>query len=506
MPFCIYSKNYKNYSSLSSKDKLNIIKNNIFGVDLDEKAVAIAELNIYLKLLVQKGQASVKAPIELLPELKNNVKVGDSLIDDVNIAQEKAFKWDEKYSDIIKLDENGKLKEGCGFDIILGNPPYILLQNTDYSNRLDFFVSKYSVAQYKVDTYHLFFERAINLLHNNGYVGFITPNTFWKNKFTMKLRELIFKTCAIRTVVLIPENVFPAASVDTSIVILQKTKNPSKNIIDMIRIKDDFRKEINSNPVVVKIKQSDILETQDFALDISLDISKTALLSKFETGYKLGDIANAYFGIQTFDRTKFVKDTKQDENWKPTIDGSNVLRYLMLPSKEFILFKKDAIKSGGKESIYESLRIVTRQIGKYPIFCLVPSGTYALNTTYNITLNKQEIDIRFILGILNSKANRAYWIFKFTDYKATFPKIKKAPLLAMPIPQASQAEVANLIAFVEKMITLNKELYLNGDKNTNKVQELKDEINQIDDKIDVLVYHLYKLTPDEQKIIEDNLD
>ena len=83
--------------------KLEILKNNVFGVDLDRQAVEIAQLNLLLKI-AEKGQR--------LPLLRQNIKCGNSLIDDPTIVGQKAFKWEEEFPEITK--------EG-GFDVVIGN-------------------------------------------------------------------------------------------------------------------------------------------------------------------------------------------------------------------------------------------------------------------------------------------------------------------------------------------------------------------------------------------------
>ena len=107
-------KNDKNYaqSQLDLKTgaiftkKAKILQNNIFGVDLDKQAVEIAQLNLLLKI-AEKGHR--------LPFLEQNIKCGNSLIDDEKTAGDKAFKWEEEFKEI--------MKEG-GFDVVIGNPPY----------------------------------------------------------------------------------------------------------------------------------------------------------------------------------------------------------------------------------------------------------------------------------------------------------------------------------------------------------------------------------------------
>ena len=87
------------------KTKSRILQNNIFGVDLDKQAIEIAQLNLLLKI-AEKGHR--------LPILEQNIRLGNSIISDETIAGSKAFRWEEKFEEIMKV----------GFDIVIGNPPY----------------------------------------------------------------------------------------------------------------------------------------------------------------------------------------------------------------------------------------------------------------------------------------------------------------------------------------------------------------------------------------------
>ena len=100
---------YKNYPF---NRRIKSLQNNIFGVDLDDKAVEIAQLNLLLRTLVERQK---------LPDISSNIKSGNSLIDDAKIAKDKAFIWEEEFQIHSNNDK---------FDVIIGNPPYDVV----YSN------------------------------------------------------------------------------------------------------------------------------------------------------------------------------------------------------------------------------------------------------------------------------------------------------------------------------------------------------------------------------------
>ena len=103
---------FYNDNRLNLSQKATILQNCIYGVDLDEKAVELAQLNLLLKLLEEESKTAHK---HLLPNLRENIKCGNSLIDDPKVAGDKAFNWHAQFPDVFR---NG------GFDVVVGNPPY----------------------------------------------------------------------------------------------------------------------------------------------------------------------------------------------------------------------------------------------------------------------------------------------------------------------------------------------------------------------------------------------
>ena len=87
--------------------KKSILENNLYGVDINEESVEIAKLSLWLRT-AEKGRK--------LSDLNHNIKCGNSLIDDPEIAGEKAFDWKKEFPEIMKAG---------GFDVVIGNPPYV---------------------------------------------------------------------------------------------------------------------------------------------------------------------------------------------------------------------------------------------------------------------------------------------------------------------------------------------------------------------------------------------
>jgi len=173
-----------------SKNAYSILTKNLHGVDLDPKAVEIAELNLLLKAVTRRG---------LLPPLSENIKCGNSLISGTEEELEKYFgkHWEEKRPFNWEQEFPEVMKEG-GFDVVIGNPPY----GAELEEYTEFIKEKYRTNIGKINSYRLFIERAISLVKNNGFIGFIVPNTWLSDNDSALLRkEMLTKVRILKIVV-----------------------------------------------------------------------------------------------------------------------------------------------------------------------------------------------------------------------------------------------------------------------------------------------------------------
>jgi len=371
-----------------------------------------------------------------------------------------------------------------GFDVVIGNPPYILLQNIQgISNQTIDKYKKFVSAQYKTDLYHLFIEKGILLLSKRGSISFITPNTFIKNKYNNKLREFICVNSSILSIVLFYSQVFENVSVDNLIFVFSKNKKGSLSRIY------EIKKSINDISVPIRFFDSKKIIKPEYIFNFDLDEKKERFLKKIHLDTKpLSFYGRSYFGIQTHDRETYVSEMKIDNNWMPVIDGGNVFRYNLKKNTEFVCYIKDAIKSGGNDEVYKKNRIVIRQVGKFPEGTICSPGIFTLNTIYNIFLNDNcEIDLKFLLALINSKVLRCYWILTNYDNKETFPKIKKDSIESIPIKKTNINEQKRFTKIVD--IIMNK-------------KKLGQDTTDLEKQIDAMVYELYGLTEEEIRIVE----
>ncbi|MBE2228622.1 MAG: Eco57I restriction-modification methylase domain-containing protein [Ignavibacteria bacterium] len=238
---------------LTLKAKQSLVINNIFGVDINSYAVEVTKFSLYLKLLENEKASSIENFIskygeKVLPSLENNIKSGNSLIDykyfefnpgvfanDELLFKIKPFSWEIEFP---------FLNETKGFDAIIGNPPYVRIQNMVrflgdeikyYQDR----VSEYSVAQTdSFDKYYLFIQKAINLLNKTGILGYIVPNKFFILKGGKVLRSFIVSNSSIFKIIHFGiTQVFPNRSTYTAVIILDKENREN---FDFARISKIF--------------------------------------------------------------------------------------------------------------------------------------------------------------------------------------------------------------------------------------------------------------------------
>ena len=316
--------------------KLSILKDNIFGVDLDKQAVDIAQLNLLLKVAEKKRR---------LPILQQNIKNGNSLIDDPNLAGDKAFKWDEEFADIMS---NG------GFDVIVGNPPYVDIKRLD-PKIVKYLFSSYTTVENRMNLYSTFVERALNLLKNGGYFGFIIPNSILYNESYQKIRTLLLNQTILTKIIRLPDDVFDGVKIETIILIYKKSKERSKSKECEVYLypRDAKINSINEDncPNIIQYNQND-WQFENHNINISANKMSKTILEKIEESStkSLIDICDFSLGLTPYDKYKghsqqqinnriFHSDTKKNETFKPLLSGENIIRYgIFWDKKEHISY------------------------------------------------------------------------------------------------------------------------------------------------------------------------
>jgi type I restriction-modification system DNA methylase subunit len=197
--------------------RMEILSANLYGVDLDAQAVEIARLNLLLKAVNRRG---------LLPPL-DAIRQGNSLIGGAPADLEAAFgpAWRDKHPFNWAEEFPAVMAQG-GFDVIVGNPPYIRIQTLPKDDAA-WYGDAYQAASGNYDIYVLFVERALQLLRPGGVMGFILPNKFFQASYGQQLRALLSEQKAVWQVVDFGDaQVFEDATTYTCLLFLRKAPNP----------------------------------------------------------------------------------------------------------------------------------------------------------------------------------------------------------------------------------------------------------------------------------------
>jgi hypothetical protein len=324
----------------------SILQNNIYGVDINPESVEITKLSLWLKT-ANKGQKLVI--------LKDNIKCGNSLIDDPLVAGKSTFKWEEEFKEIM---DNG------GFDVVIGNPPYLRLQGlrTNFKKETDYYENEYISATGRFDIYVLFIEKSFKLISNNGKVGFILPHKFMVSDFGVGTRKLLSDLKGVESIVSFgSEMVFSDASTYTCILIL------SKNNLEF-KYKEIRPHDINLPFEFEQIKTSS-LSSEKWSLQSGTNANLIDKIKNQE--FKISDLfKNISQGIVSvgddiFIMKGLIKDGKflgysertnseirlEKDIMKPILKGDDVKKYSSLSADYYIIYPH--YNSDGKTKPYE---------------------------------------------------------------------------------------------------------------------------------------------------------
>ena len=230
----------------SPEFRSQLLSSCIYGVDIDMQAVEVTVMSLYLKMLEEQLPPHWQREFlrhKLLPSLDNNINCGNSLISQTDFDRY----WETKHSTLFGFDDDTRfrinafdwtsetrgfgriLTDGKGFDCIIGNPPYIRVQELKKwePEECEFYKATYkSAAKGNYDIYVVFIEKALQLLNSKGLMGYICPHKFWQAKYGEGIREIIVKGKYLKSIIdFTDQQVFKGATTYTAIHTFSQTQN-----------------------------------------------------------------------------------------------------------------------------------------------------------------------------------------------------------------------------------------------------------------------------------------
>ncbi|MFY8186338.1 MAG: DUF7149 domain-containing protein [Flavobacterium sp.] len=396
-----------------------------------------------------------------------------------NKIYENAFEWRFEFPEV--LNDAGDF---VGFDVVIGNPPYLLVFDEMIKNYL---TNNFDTGKQNYDLYVIFIIQANRILKTNGNFSFITPNTFLKGLTFVNLRNYIINNFQINEIVDFGnELIFEDANVFCSILNGSKTK----------QTKDWILKSSTEHLKGVVDKC-----TNEFIVLSDL-VRKLARLEKLEQYFLVKDVGFNYWSEgrgkvrgESIGSRVFYKGQKANDLDLPYIKGTNIEKFNISEPTNFLKhdwkkylnendtfrFSEDLLKSNEK--------IVYRQTSNKIIASLDIKQNYC-DKTVHIIVNKNdnEIPLKYALGLLNS--NMIDYFFKsFKEEEGrAFAQVKTVDIKSLPfVYDKTQGKV--IIEKVDQILSLKKE---NPDSDTSVLER----------EIDLMVYGLYGLTEEEIEIVE----
>jgi len=509
----------------------SILENNIYGVDINEESVEIAKLSMWLRT-AQKGRQ--------LSNLSNNIKCGNSLIDDITVAGDKAFNWENEFPQVFAKG---------GFDVVIGNPPYVRKQGLmeHYPEMCVYYESKYVSATANYDLYALFMEASYRLINNKGIVSFILPHKFLVSDFGEGIRTFFKENTAVENLVHFgSELVFKDAATYTCIVDLTKTSKEKVNFkkVNLENLSRPFVWDTMSysnlsgdNWDLQSQKVFDVIEklkTQPHTVD--------DVFSKVFVGMQTS--LDAVYVFEVIDKGDYIEgyNSKYDYHFeiekeliKPVLGGRDVFKYNLNPNPKSVLFpyEKDGtpvseeyiknnlpktysylkhfeaeirgrekgkmdIKEGWFLYIYQKNhekfpfpKIMTREISLGCNMTYDQNGEYYHNTkVYSFVKNQKfDVDEKHYLGILNSKV---MWFFlknTGSEYGGGYYVFKTNYLKPFPLPEISENSDL-MIDNVNQILSSNKNLQEVSSKFQRTLQRKFEVLEKLPKKLE----NWYELT------------
>ena len=392
---------------------------------------------------------------------------------------ENAFEWRFEFPEV--LNDDGDF---VGFDVVIGNLKNVQLSKTDditenYKNHL---LTTYETSGGRLNTFIFFIHLSNKILHPKGILNFIIPNTILSQEYYSFTRDFLINKVELTEIVNFPILPFEDAVVETVLIQFLNSKQGNATV----SIKELSKESIKP---VSQLSKEVINRDNKFSFVYTLNPIIEKVFWKEHLTF--GSICEVNQGIALKgDKSLSLKDNKENENCFKLLDGRNINKYSINWGGVYIDYDLDKIHSCKRKDIFESSeKLMFRRVSSTLIFTYDDSKHFALNTL--VIVNKIDSskgpNLKFILGLMNSKLMNYVYSNKFKSTKTVFSEIQARSIKELPIPVIS-LEIENKISNISAQII--------------ELKKANTETNDLEAQIDALVYQLYDLTEEEIKIVE----
>jgi len=547
-------KQVKDYELKKGLDKIIQSIKNDFRTEIpkysDSRVLKIQKLSAELFLLTgptnlfqdamavygKNGKENKEKELEKIHKIEAEINKLSQELDEIknNIIFKNAFEWRFEFPEV--LDDYGNF---IGFDIVIGNPPYIQLQKDggQLSKALERF--NYKTFNRLGDIYMIFYEKGLQLLKERGFLTLITSSQWMKAGYGISLRSFLLEFNNLNLLALGP-NIFENATVDTNILVLQKAGNEGILKGSIIKSTEEFNEYSFEYHQMPYINENSWTILNPIKKSISERITSNGIkLIEWDIKMFRGILTglNEAFIINESKKDEIVNsDKKSKEIIKPIFRGREIEKYYTkwegdylistFPAlkinisdypgvknylqsfgkrieqigEEYIEINGEKVKTRKKTSnkwfetqdqigFYEEFykeKVIWKRIGSQLRFTYSDSEIYSLDSTCIATGEK----IKYLTALLNSKVCR-YQLFEHaprTGMGDLLISVQAIEPLLVHYPSKETEEQINKL--VDQIITNNKE-----GKDTTALEN----------EIDKLVYELYGLSEEEIEVVEESL-
>ncbi len=557
---------------LTTEIRKNVLLNNIHGVDIDAQAVEVTKLSLLLKVLENETKESINQQLKLfkertLPNIDNNIRCGNSIVDFSYFEQQKINSSLEELNKINPFDWEKFFP--FKFDIILGNPPYV----KEYTNREIFeIVKKTDMAKYyqgKMDFWYLFTCKALDLLKEGGIHSYIAQNNWVTSMGASILRNKILEDSKIISFFDFNDfRVFKEAGIQTMVFVLEKGKTNHAYSVDYYKIIDKniskeelanylitkkdgnkiqkFKAKINPielkdksivfvnnemKEIFEKMKKADIFYLTEKEITNGLQVQQEYINKKhlevLGEGFKIGE---GVFVISDSEKNKLNLSSKDEELIRPLFTPSEIDRYKVNnKNKYWVIYTSSKFKNPSEIKPYPKIK---EHLDKFRKIITTDFKPYGIHRTRieNFFKGEKIISIRkcqipsFSFVNFDSYVNQVYYVIKTNRINMKFltgllnSKLiyfwlyhngkKQGEQLQIdrdPLVEIPIIKLENkeIIELVDFITELNRKL---ENLKLDKEKELiKSQIEASEKKIDRIVYDLYGLSEGDRRIIKNSL-
>jgi adenine-specific DNA-methyltransferase len=528
-----------NENELDYGRKLYLIENCIYGVDIQPVAVQIAKLRFFISLVVDQNTNRSKPNLGIrpLPNLECKFVAANTLIGiekpQQGVFQNPKIEWKEKqlaevrdslftartpatkrkyrdmdrqireeiakllindgWSNIIatQLSNWDPFDQNCSaaffdsewmfgignqFDVVIGNPPYgANLENSIKKH----FRSAFKFVQFKIDSYALFIVIAMGLLNKNGICSYIIPNTFLNNYFLGDFRNYLLNNYVFRKIINFQGHVFEAV-IHNCIIFFTNTSPDNFLQLEL---------RLGLDNLINKIEQRHFLTTDNFAIEFKNSDESTLIQKLQSNSIRFDKVIDLRQAIKSGNDSVFISKINKSNDWKPILRGKDINRYSQHTPMLFINYG-DHLACPRDHSIFEQDHILIRETGNKIIATVDTDKFYIMSSLYCGIKKVKDVDLRFILGLLNSNLF-AYLMYKinFENTVGVFTKAKIYHYNQLPIRLTSEKHQNNIAKIVNEILKIKK------------TDPFFDTVH-LEKEVDQMVYDLYELSTEEIALVE----